>query len=127
MGLFSWKTSDTNRSIPCEGASRPTFPVLMLDNEGNVWEEESYEGYGIFGGKDFYELLAEMNGKEGRDEGITLFFKEDNEDVLMPVLVESLEGLKPLEVWEACDKPVDCEFQGYFYDDDDCEDEDEWN
>jgi hypothetical protein len=33
----------------------------MVDHLGNQWIEDSYEGYGEFGGKDFYELLAEMN------------------------------------------------------------------
>jgi len=62
MGLFSWKTQDTNRSIPCDGnSSRPTFPVTMTDNKGNVWNEPNYEGYGEFGGKDYYQLVAEMS------------------------------------------------------------------
>lgn len=53
----------------------------MHDNKGNRWEETEYEGYGVFGGKDFYELLAEMNGIEGsadqkRSEGISLAFSD---------------------------------------------------
>ena len=63
MGLFSWITQDTGRSIPSEYSNRPTFPVTMTDNEGRQWVEENYEGYGEFGGKDYYELVAEMNGE----------------------------------------------------------------
>lgn len=74
MGFFSWKTQDTNRSIANVHSDGDKFEVTMTDNEGNKWTEESYGGYGCFGGKDFYELLAEMNGKATRDEGITLFF-----------------------------------------------------
>jgi hypothetical protein len=40
----------------------------MVDNENNKWQENNYEGYGVFGGKDFFELLADMNGK-----GVTQF------------------------------------------------------
>ena len=76
MGVFSFKTSDTGESIPnCWQEDRPTFTVYMKDNKGNVWKESNYEGYGDFGGKDIYELIAEMNGFEGRDKGVELFFK----------------------------------------------------
>ena len=76
MGFFSWKTQDTNRSISNMYSDKPTFRVYMLDNKGNVWEENHYEGYGVFGGKDFYELLAEMNGLNTRIEGINLCFSD---------------------------------------------------
>jgi len=73
MGFFSWKTQDTGRSIANKYSNRSTFSVRMTDNSGNEWIEDDYEGYGEFGGKDFYELLAEMNGKESsRDEGVTM-------------------------------------------------------
>ncbi len=74
MGFFSWITQDTDRSIPSTYSDRRTFPVYMHDNKGNVFKEDNYEGYGEFGGKDYYELLAEMNGKSDRLEGITLEF-----------------------------------------------------
>lgn len=83
MGFFSWKTQDTNKSIPSSHSSKKARPVYLCDNRGNHWYEANYEGYGRFGGKDFYELLAEMNGKtkddlsdgqEMRDLGIKLYF-----------------------------------------------------
>ena len=61
MGFFSWITQDTNESILNCYCGGEQFPVFMLDDKGNVWEETSYGGYGIFGGKDYYELVAEMN------------------------------------------------------------------
>jgi hypothetical protein len=63
MGFFSWKTQDTHESIPSHYSSRPTFPVTLTDHKGNKYHEPRYEGYGVFGGKDYYELVAEMNGK----------------------------------------------------------------
>lgn len=75
MGFFSWKTNDTNKSIANIHSLKSSFKVYMKDDKGNVWEEENYDGYGIFGGKDFYELLAEMNGfGSDRDWGIHLQF-----------------------------------------------------
>ena len=59
MGFFSWKTQDTDTSIANAHSNRATFKVQMIDNNGNVWTENNYDGYGVFGGKDFYELLAE--------------------------------------------------------------------
>ena len=73
MGFFSWKTNDTNRSIGnIYGDLTKVITVYMKDNKGNVWEEDAYEGYGEFGGKDFFVLVAEMNGLKTRDEGILL-------------------------------------------------------
>ena len=69
MGQFSWITQDTGRSI----SSITPFQVTMTDNKGNKWTENDYEGYGEFGGKDYFSLLSEMNGGNGdRDHGIDL-------------------------------------------------------
>jgi len=108
MGFFSWKTQDTSKSIANEYSSRDTFKVYMLDDKGNMWMESNYEGYGIFGGKDYYELLAEMNGLgTDRSKGITLAFS--GKEYKSPNLVESSD-------WEYVnDAPSKCEFQGFFY------------
>ena len=110
MGFFSFKTQDTNKSIPnIHNGCRKPFTVFMLDNKGNIWQEDRYDGYGEFGDKDFYELLAEMNGKTTRYQGIDIAFSE--KPYLSPNLVEDIVG------WEWVNKaPKDCEFQGYFYD-----------
>ena len=84
MGQFSWITQDTEEAIResygCDDERLTT--AYMHDNKGNIWEEKSYEGYGVFGGKDFYQLLAEMNNvngltgdaKKDRNLGIDLAF-----------------------------------------------------
>ena len=66
MGFFSFFTQDTHESIPNTFSNRPTFPVTMADDKGNTWVENDYEGYGVFGGKDYYELLDEMNRDTNR-------------------------------------------------------------
>ena len=111
MGFFSWKTQDTNRSIANEYSRLPTFTVYMTDNKGNQWKEDNYEGYGVFGEKDYYELLAEMNelsGENLRSQGISLACS--NKDFKSPNLTESKD-------WKWINiSPEICEFQGYFYD-----------
>ena len=55
-GQFSWFTQDTDQQIGSEDENTLPF-VYMHDNKGNKWLEKNYEGYGVFGGKDYYELL----------------------------------------------------------------------
>ena len=138
MGFFSWKTQDTDRSIANNYSTRKTFTVVMIDNKGNKWVEQSYEGYGIFGGKDYYELLAEMNGLtceyEGekytdvmRSKGIDLAFSKGDgsgvgtEGVYYPNLIELADGW----VYEMMG-PDSCENQGYFYANEDDADWDDY-
>ena len=137
MGFFSWNTMDTDNSIANEHSNRKTFRVQMMDNKGNVWTEDNYDGYGRFGGKDFYELLAEMNGfesdktgdeytDEARGFGINLAFKDNGsgigtKGVLYPNLVEQANGW----VYEMSG-PDNCEYQGYFYDEEDLDGEDDY-
>tara|TARA_R110000751_G_scaffold7210_4_gene29824 strand:- start:2380 stop:2844 length:465 start_codon:yes stop_codon:yes gene_type:complete len=74
MGFFSWITSDTQKSIPNVHSNKPMVSVTMIDHHGNKYFEDLYEGYGEFGGKDFYTLVDEMNGGIGdRQRGIKLY------------------------------------------------------
>ena len=99
-GQFSWMTQDTEQQIGSERQN--TIDVYMYDNEGNQYYEKKYDGYGKFGGMDYYALLAKMNGysdedlsKKGmemRDLGIDLAFnklktKAKGGKVLFPALV----------------------------------------
>jgi hypothetical protein len=62
----------------------------MYDNEGNSYYESNYDGYGEFGGVDYYELLDKMNGGDGdRSRGINLAFEKIKTDseILYPALV----------------------------------------
>lgn len=135
MGCFSWFTQDTNHRI----VNNEPFRVVMTDNKGNQYVEECYEGYGEFGGKDYYELLAEMNGytqdiigyENGhpiskREKGIELAFDGSsdgrNPNVLHPSITESGEYFDGIA-------PESDPDQGFYieeeYDEDD-DYEDEW-
>jgi len=123
MGFFSWKTNNSDRSIANRYSDRATFTVYMRDNKGSVWVEKDYEGYGRFGGKDYYELLAEMNGLgSDRNKGLWLQYDSKGINIIYPALFEAFEGTD--SEWEDYRgvAPEDCEYQGYFYDDDDEED-----
>ena len=114
MGFFSWHTSNTNKSIANVHSSKDTIIVAMVDDKNNVWIEREYDGYGEFGGKDFYELLAQMNGLKTREQGIDLAFSEDKDKHIYPCLYEFKNGKVPR--WKHYKGgPGDCEHQGYFY------------
>jgi len=102
-GQFSWMTQDTGDQIGSEPQNK--IDVYMYDNQGNSWKERDYEGYGEFGGMDYYDLVATMNGyteedvktmkgsfKELRQLGIDLAFgkiktKDKKKKTLFPALV----------------------------------------
>jgi len=84
MGFFSFITSDSNESIPNIHSGKKTFPVYMATPgpDRQVFEEKEYDGYGEFGGKDIYVLIAELNNlcpngtqEDKRMEGIALVYK----------------------------------------------------
>ena len=100
-GQFSWFTQDSNKQIGSEKENK--LPVVyMIDDKGKKYAESNYEGYGEFGGMDYYELLDVMNGGSGdRSHGITLAFNEDpthTEPVKFPALVTD-----PNYNWQAHD------------------------
>jgi len=91
-GQYSWFTQDTGQQIGNMPGNR--IKMFMFDNEGNKWAENKYEGYGEFGGMDYYELLAKMNGYPDADRsiGIDIEFgkkktKAPRGKILYPALV----------------------------------------
>jgi hypothetical protein len=110
MGMFSWETQDTFKSISNKYSKYGTFPVYMHDDKGNVYLELEYEGYGMFGGMDFYKLLANMNNLAGRETAI--MYASSNEfgkTIKYPNLSESKD-------WKwVNEEPKRCPLQGFFY------------
>lgn len=124
MGQFSWFTQDTNHRI----VNGEEYKVIMTDNNGHKYVEYCYEGYGVFGGKDYYELLAEMNGLgSDRYAGIQLAFEGsptgENPNCLHPSITENGEymgGIPQVDPNQG--------FVVYEYDDvwEEYDDDDEW-
>jgi hypothetical protein len=107
MGFFSFKTQDTARSISNKQSRRGTFTVFMHDDKGNVYKESNYAGFGEFGGVDYYELLAEMNGLQTREDGINLAYS--GKPYKAPNLTETAAWNYTNEAPERCDE------QGFFF------------
>jgi len=106
MGMFSWFTSDTNERIVAD----KTKDIYMTGKDGRVFHlEEPYEGYGVFGGKDFYEYLAELNDlPSNRNQGIDLFFS--SESIEGPRLFTNKGSIKD---WDIYDIPKEDPDQGF--------------
>ena len=64
MGQFSWFTQDTGEQIYNDWDIYPNDKqtIHMVDpRDGTDYKEEAYEGYGVFGGVDFYCLIVDIN------------------------------------------------------------------
>ncbi len=136
MGFFSWKTSDTHRSISNIYSSRGTFPVYVLCPDGTKIKEENYEGYGEFGRRDIYALVAQwnvpnkckdVNGNWLPDEDIRSIgiriacYDCRNRELKYPIKIVENGNLN----YEDVEYSEICECQGYFYDEFE-DDEDEY-
>ena len=122
MGFFSWKTSDTNKSISNIYSSRGTFPVYVLCPDGVKLYEDNYQGYGVFDGKDIYALVANWNmpelcnGDEEHDRNIGIdiaCYDSQNANLKYPIKIVEDGDLKYYDVPPS----KNCPEQGFFYDD----------
>lgn len=134
MGFYSFKTGDTDRSIANKYSDLETFAVHMITPDGRSFTERDYEGYGEFGNKDFYELLAELNGLDSdRSKGIDLVFKnnpsgDNTPGVIYPKFAETLSA-DVVGQYNSLSNPTSCPDQGFFFireeDDEDLWEDDE--
>ena len=117
MGWFSWIAQNSNRSIIIYGLGtiqRPSRTCYLWDNQGRRWREDRYEGYGVFGGKDYFALLAEMNKtydgnvSEARKRSDGLDLNSRGGNILYPNLTDC-------RVWTWRNEPPQtCAHQGGF-------------
>ena len=95
MGNFSFITYEGRPILNAWNKGGLVFLVYMHAPDGKVWAEPAYGGYGIFGGKDIFVLLAELNidsseleGKSEddiRDMGIDLYYEGKDKIKVWPV------------------------------------------
>ena len=154
MGQFSWYTNDGVRILDNRQLKRPVYMVGKMPDSRilTFTEEYEYEGYGVFGGKDYFVFMAEMNGFTAddfggnidklRSKGISLAFEGDphgeNAQHLYPSL--SLDGRwyggvspksDPDQGWGVTRKDVEdglydldiSDVEGFWDDDEDLEDD----
>lgn len=60
MGCFSWMYADLNNSRPLLIGA----PAYVACPSGEFIFEPAYDGYGIFGGHDIYELVVDWNRED---------------------------------------------------------------
>lgn len=126
MGFFSWFTSE-GYSISNKFTNRGALPVYMYLPGGEVYFEPNYEGYGEFAGFDYYTVLAQLNLPESqltgnsdtdRDLGIELEFSQTNHHLIYPRF-----SIYANQKYHNLTNPQTCPDQGYFYSDDEDEEE----
>ena len=71
MGCFSWFTQDkSHKRIVIGNVKKPIYMIGEVNGNRVTYTERTYyEGYGVFGSKDYYEFMAQMNGKHLSDFG----------------------------------------------------------
>ena len=134
MGFFSWLTCDTQKSISNTYSVRGAFTVYLLiprEFGGGYIREDDYEGYGIFGGRDAYALVAQWNcpekccGDDGKDRRVGIdiaCYNKQNMNLKYPIKIAE----HPIP-YEAAAYSPNCPEQGFFYPEefDDEEDDEE--
>lgn len=126
MGFFSWFTTE-GYSISNKFTNRGALPVYMYLPDGEVYFEPNYEGYGEFAGFDFYTVLAQLNLPElqltgdtdtDRQLGIDLEFSDNPGPLVYPRF-----SIYANQKYDNLKNPKTCPDQGYFYSDDEDEEE----
>lgn len=124
MGLFSWITADTQESIRVDG---PRTVYLLRPHGAEPLEQPVYEGYGVFGGVDAYDWLADMNevpasGGERRGDGIDFFYRHSDAGTLDRIKYPLKFSYNKDAVYEDLPASGSCPYQGFFYDEEYYED-----
>lgn len=127
MGLFSWCTADTRKSLAVDMNGYEDAPkkVYLLNPFGKPYEETEYEGYGVIGGVDVYAMVAKWNAPERCKDENGNWISEDEMRLIGISLAcgdaDHVQLKYPIKIVE---KPClynnvgispNCPYQGYFY------------
>lgn len=108
MGQFSFISRNGHQIRNEYHDGQKVWMVYKDGDDVKVVVEHEYDGYGRFGGLDYYEVVAKMNGKITRSEGLDFAFEGKN--VLYPQLftVEPTQREIDNIVWtEECEHDPD--------------------
>lgn len=123
MGQFSWLDCKTGEQI-LDDVEREVYVLVPQEFGGGHIVEHCYDGYGRFGGRDMYALVANWNAPEkciGDDEadrhiGIDIAcYNEQNAALRYPIKITH----DPDAVYEDCVYSHNDPNQGWRMDDDD--------
>ena len=117
MGYFSFHTNDTKEPIWNSCSGKGTKTVFLIDNKGNQWQEDNYEGYGEFGGMRFIDLFIKMNKHNdvvGLDTyDLYLHAHNKNHKLYNPNIIYPNLVINPNSKWKN-EKPLDHYGQGFW-------------
>lgn len=68
--MFSWECAVSGEDIMNEYSDNGATPCVLVCPDDSIIEEDNYNGYGIFGGRDAYALLSEWNDPELHDDPV---------------------------------------------------------
>lgn len=123
MGQFSWLDCKTGEQV-LDNVRRDVYLLVPEKFGGGHIVEHHYEGYGVFGGRDAYALVAQWNrpeecigfDEEDRDVGIDIAcYDWENESLEFPIKITH----DPDAVYEHCAPSMSDPNQGWLIDDDD--------
>ena len=126
MGQFSWLDCRTGEQV-LDDVERDVYVLVPREFGGGHIREKCYDGYGHFGGRDAYALVAQWNKPElcnGNDEedrhiGIDIAcYDEQNARLRYPIKITH----DPEAVYENCEPSPSDPDQGWNVSDDD----DDW-
>ena len=117
-GPISWRTADTDESIPViNNGVREPLTVYLLCPDGTSIKEDNYSGDGNFGGENIFELSAHWNCPElstgipclDRKLGLEIEFGKYEKKYPIKI-VEN-----PRHQYDVLPASPLCEYQGFYY------------
>lgn len=127
MGQFSWLDCKTKEQV-LDDVKRDVYVLIPKEFGGGHLLETCYDGYGNFGGRDVYALVAEWNRPQlctGNDDidryvGIDIAaYDEWNARLKYPIKITH----DPNAVYEECEPSPNDPDQGWFILDDEDEED----
>jgi len=109
MGFFSWKCAECNESVSNKHSSRIDDSDCMLVTPNETYHDPEYDGYGVFGKVDVYELL----GDGDREKAIETFYSDDRES--LPFKIKIVHTICAGKSYDELNESENCPEQGYFY------------
>ena len=130
MGQFSWLDCITGEQV-LDDVKRDVYLLVPKEFGGGHIKETCYDGYGRFGGRDAYGLVAQWNAPGkciGDDEadryvGIDIAcYDEQNASLPYPIKITH----DPDAVYEDCDPSPSDPYQGWLMEEEEDEDDSCW-
>lgn len=123
MGQFSWLDCKTGEQV-LDDVQRDVYVLVPTDFGGGHIKETLYDGYGRFGGRDVYALVAQWNvpekciGDDAADRCIGIdiaCYDEQNASLRFPIKITHDSEA----VYEDCEPSKSDPYQGWIVNDDD--------